>query len=86
MGRTFLLPALLVFAVIIAFPVLYSITMSFFRWRPTEAATPFVGLTNFVKVLASENFLTALFNTFLYAIGGAFFKVLIGLGLALLLN
>ena len=85
-GMTFLVPALLVFAAIIVFPVFYSVVMSFFRWRPTEAATPFVGLTNYIKVFSSHTFYTALFNTFLYAFGGALFKVLLGLGLALLLN
>jgi multiple sugar transport system permease protein len=85
-GLAFLAPSLLVFALIIAFPVVFSITMSFFRWRPTEVASPFVGFTNYLKVFGNPSFLVSLRNTFIYAFGGAFFKVLIGLGLALLLN
>jgi ABC-type sugar transport system permease subunit len=85
-GIYFLLPAILVLVAIIAFPVIYSIVMSFFRWRPTELAHPFVGLKNYIKVFSSSEFYVALFNTFIYAFVGAFFKLLIGLGLALLLN
>lgn len=85
-GMQMLMPALLIFATIIVFPVLYSIVMSFFRWRPTETATPFVGFTNYLKVFKNPTFLVSVGNTFIYAFIGAFFKVLIGLSLALLLN
>lgn len=85
-GKLFLVPTFVVLLVIIAYPTLYTIAMSFFRWRPTEVATPFVGMKNFIDVVSDSRFSVSLFNTFLYAFGGAFFKVAIGLGLALLLN
>jgi len=85
-GYALLTPAILIFVMITGFPVVFSITMSFFRWRPTETANPFVGFNNYLRVFANPSFLLSLRNTFLYAFGGAFFKVLLGLGLALLLN
>lgn len=85
-GIYFLLPAILILVMIVGFPVIYSIVMSFFRWRPTESTNPFVGFTNYIKVYSNPDFLVALRNTFIYAFVGAFFKVLLGLGLALLLN
>ncbi len=85
-GYALLTPAILIFIMITGFPVLFSITMSFFRWRPTENTNPFVGFNNYLRVFANPTFLLSLRNTFLYAFGGAFFKVLLGLGLALLLN
>lgn len=85
-GIQFLAPAILVLFLIIGFPVVYSIIMSFFRWRPTENSNPFVGFTNYIKVFTNPDFLVSLRNTFIYAFVGAFFKLLLGLGLAMLLN
>jgi len=85
-GIYFLLPAILVLVAIIAFPVIYSVVMSFFRWRPIELAHPFVGFKNYINIYSRKEFYVALFNTFIYAFVGALFKLLIGLGLALLLN
>lgn len=85
-GKLFLAPTFVVLLLIIAYPTLYTIAMSFFRWRPTELATPFVGMKNYVDVVGDKRFPVSLMNTLLYAFGGAFFKVVIGLGLALLLN
>jgi len=70
----------------VAYPVLYSIILSFFRWRPTEPLRPFVGLKNYIRIYSDDRFFMAVRNTFIYAFAGAFFKVVIGLLLAMLLN
>ena len=85
-GKIFLIPGILILVAIVAYPVFYSSIMSFFRWRPIEVARPYVGFANYARVFSDSRFLMALGNTFIYAFGGAFFKILIGLGLALILN
>ncbi len=85
-GIRFLFPALLVLLAIVAFPVLYSFTLSFFRWRPIEPGHRFVGLKNYFDVYRDERFFISLKNTFVYAIIGAMGKIVLGFGLALLLN
>jgi len=85
-GIRFLMPALLVLLVIIAFPVAYSFTLSFYRWRPIEPGHRFVGLKNYFDVYKDERFLKSLINTFIYAFVGACGKIVLGMGLALLLN
>jgi len=85
-GIRFLMPALLVLLVIVAFPVAYSFTLSFYRWRPIEPGHRFVGLKNYFDVYKDERFLKSLVNTFIYAFVGAFGKIIVGMGLALLLN
>jgi multiple sugar transport system permease protein len=85
-GIIFLMPALVVLFCIIAFPVLYSLMMSFLRWRPTETARPFVGFGNYIKVFADPRFLVSFRNTFVYAFVGAVGKLTVGFSLALLLN
>ena len=85
-GRRFLYPAIFVLLCIIAFPVLYSFILSFFRWRPTEPGHRFVAMKNYYDVYHDERFLISIFNTFIYAFIGAFGKIILGMGLALLLN
>ncbi|MDD4647819.1 MAG: sugar ABC transporter permease [Sphaerochaeta sp.] len=85
-GRRFLYPAIIVLLCIIAFPVLYSFILSFFRWRPTEPGHRFVAMKNYYDVYRDERFLISIFNTFIYAFIGAFGKIILGMGLALLLN
>ncbi len=85
-GKYFLIPALLVLIAIVAFPVLYSLTLSFFRWRPIEPGHKFVGLKNYFSVYTDSRFLMSVVNTFIYAIVGACGKIIVGMGLAMLLN
>ncbi len=85
-GLLFLAPAIAVLLAIVAYPVIYSFTMSFFRWRPIDPNRPFVGLVNYLRVYTDERFFLSIRNTFIYALVGAFFKVVIGLGLAVMMN
>jgi ABC-type sugar transport system permease subunit len=86
MGIYFLFPALGVLLIIVAFPVAYSIIMSFYRWRPIEIGRPFVGFANYLRVYGDARFSMSILNTIAYAFIGAFFKVVIGVAFAILLN
>ena len=85
-GIYFLLPAVIVLIIIVAYPVIYSLVMSFHRWRPTDINRNFVGFDNFARVVTDSRFPQSIFNTFVYAIVGACFKVIIGMILALMMN
>lgn len=85
-GIIFLLPAILVLIIIVAYPVIYSVVMSFHRWRPVDLNRDFVGLSNYIRVISDSRFPQSIFNTFIYAMVGACFKVLIGMVLALMMN
>ena len=85
-GIYFLLPAVIVLIIIVAYPVIYSLVMSFHRWRPTDINRNFVGFDNFASVVTDSRFPQSIFNTFVYAIVGACFKVIIGMILALMMN
>ena len=85
-GYAFLAPAILVLVVIVAYPVLYSFFMSFHRWVPIDLDRRFVGMKNYVRTVTDSRFAMALRNTFIYALVGACFKVVLGLGLALMMN
>ncbi len=85
-GIYFLLPAIFVLLIIVAYPLCYSVLMSFHRWRPIDNNRDYVGLANYVRVITDSRFLQSIGNTFVYAIIGACFKVVIGMGLAMMMN
>lgn len=81
-----LLPSFLVFAVFIAYPVFYSLFLSFQEWSLTTPVKAFVGLGNYLQLLRSRDFLVALKNTVSYSIGTVPVGNALSLGVAILLN
>ncbi len=83
----FLLPALVVTAAVILFPVLQTAWMSlhdFVLFRPRDV--PFIGLGNFARMWDDEVFWISLGHSFLWIALVVGFQFLLGLGAALLLN
>ena len=85
-GIYFLIPAVAVLIMIVAYPVIYSLVMSFHRWRPTDINRDFVGFSNYARVITDSRFSQSIINTAVYALVGACFKVIIGMILALMMN
>jgi multiple sugar transport system permease protein len=86
-GYWFVAPGILYFAALAVFPALYVFYLSFHtspRGR-TEPLT-YVGLQNYTDTFASVKFEPAVTHTIYFAVGSAVFHLLLGLGLALLLN
>ena len=82
----FLAPAAVYLLLFFGFPIVKNIAMGFQHYTTTSFYTgeaPFVGLTNYAKVLASDLFSTELVNTVLFSAGAVLGQFLIGLGLAL---
>lgn len=81
-----LLPVALVFLVFTAFPLVYSLYLSFHDWSLLTPARTFIGLENYRKILASPAAENAFRVTILYATGSIPLLLLSSLGLALLLQ
>ncbi len=82
-----LTPALLVLAVMILYPWLWTFFVSLQRWSPMMQATPiFDGLGNYFRILSDVDFLTSIKLTLILTVGTVALQMLIGFGLALLLN
>jgi ABC-type sugar transport system permease subunit len=86
-GMLYVLPALVLFAVMVAYPIVRSFYLSFFDYSILEPdAARFVGADNYLKLLTSPQNHRPFWNTLYFA---AIFTppyVLLGLGIALLLN
>ena len=68
----FLLPALIFMALFFGYPIVKNVTMSFQEYTTSTFYTgqaPWVGLSNYVSVLTSSVFSTAMLNTFLFTVG-----------------
>lgn len=80
-----LLPAFLVFIVILAYPLGLSFWMSLHRWQAWGEPT-FVGLKNFVKAFADSDFTGALGRTLLITTLSLAVQFVIGFSLALFMQ
>ncbi|TDC42029.1 sugar ABC transporter permease [Micromonospora sp. KC213] len=84
-GWSFILPNFIGFAALTLVPVVASLALAFMKWN--SYSTPeWVGLDNFRRLVDSENFWTALYNTTYYAVGHVPLTLVAALGFAVLLN
>lgn len=80
------LPVVVFFFVMIAFPLLYSITLSFHKWSLISGAPRFIWFDNYLSLIQDDRFLMALWTTLIFTAGVTSIEFLIGLGLALSLR
>jgi multiple sugar transport system permease protein len=84
----YVLPSLLVMLVVIAYPIYFTIDMSFFRTPPSLQLRDrsFVGLQNYQTILTAPSFWAVTINTMIWTVFSTLFAFLIGLGAALALH
>lgn len=81
------LPALLVIVLFTIYPVIYALRISVYQHILTKPNShPFVGLKNFIDVISSYYFKTALINTCIYTIAAVAGVILFGIIVGSLLN
>ena len=59
----FLAPALLIYSVVVVYPMLYSAYLSLFRWDGIAPTKVFVGLNNYVELLTQTMYSGSLLKT-----------------------
>jgi multiple sugar transport system permease protein len=79
----FILPAFILLASILGFPAIAAILQSF---NLVWVSKPSFTLSSYGRLLQDVEFLTSLLNTFIFVCATVSFHLLIGLGVALLLN
>jgi ABC-type sugar transport system permease subunit len=82
----FLAPSLLVFGLFVYYPLLNAAYGSLTAWSLFSPTWQFIGLENYRRLLADPRFVTVLGNTAFYAFTVVTVSMLLGLGLALLLD
>ncbi|MEO5808406.1 sugar ABC transporter permease [Devosia sp.] len=84
----YVLPAILVMLIVIAYPIYYTIDLSFFKTPPSLQLKDkiYVGLDNYKSILSSDVFWRVTVNTVVWTIASTFFAFVLGLGAALALH
>jgi len=84
-GYLFVLPALLVIFCLVAYPFYVAIYLSLTN-AGVGSAGKFIGVRNYILLLQNEAFLQTLQNSLIYTFCAVILKIILGMGLALLLN
>ncbi len=81
-------PAFLAIAIILIYPLGYSLWLSFHEWtlRGFRQGIPWVGLDNFIGLFRNVEFINSLRITGVFMLAAVGIEFLLGMGLALLLN
>ncbi|MBV9272935.1 MAG: sugar ABC transporter permease [Verrucomicrobia bacterium] len=83
----FVAPALLIYAIVIVYPLVFSVYLSFFRWDGISPSKVFVGLQNYITLFTGDPiFWVSLTNNAIWLIASLILPTGIGLILALVLN
>ncbi|MXU65051.1 carbohydrate ABC transporter permease [Oceanomicrobium pacificus] len=84
----YILPALGVMMLVIAYPIYYTVYLSFFRTPPSLAMQDkiFNGIDNYITILTAESFHEVTINTMVWTFWSTFMAMILGLGAALVLN
>ena len=81
------LPGILLFLIWTPYPLIYALVMSFFQWNPNPGTdSPFAGLDNYLHAFKDPVFWQALGNVLYYGVVTVIGQMVLGLGVALLLN
>lgn len=84
-GTRFLIPLVVVLGLTSLYPTFYSLYMSLFDWN-WGLRFNFIGLENYVELLTTGRFQTALWNTFVFTAGAVAVELILGMSLALVVN
>lgn len=83
----FPLPAIVFIGLMMVFPILYTVYLSFTNWNLTSGMEPaFVGFDSYLSVLTEPRFLQALSRTFTFTSFAVAIEVVLGVTVAIILN
>lgn len=86
-GWLLLLPALLLLALVFAYPILRAFWLSLFTQNlGTQLKLVFSGFNNYGRMLGDGRFWQSLWNTSIFTFASVFLELILGMGVALVLN
>jgi multiple sugar transport system permease protein len=74
------------FALFLVYPIFKAFAGSLHEWNPLIGKYKWIGLANYSQVLSSKLFWVSILNTTVFSVVCTFFRIVIGLALALLLS
>ena len=84
-GYLFLTPSITILLVVVVFPILYVIFLSFSKFYYGQR-TGFIGLNNYLTILTDPNFYVSLKATVVFTLGSVVGQILLAIVFAVLIN
>ncbi len=85
LGWKLVAPTVIIISALIIYPIFYNIYLSFFKVSLVKGNT-FVGLKNYIAILSDSSFWSSFFVTLMFTLLTVIGSILLGLGVALLMN
>lgn len=85
-GILYVVPAFLIVALVMLYPLIYTLVIGFFRNTLFMKAPEFCGLDQYFKVFADDVFLGSIWHTIVWTAGSVFFQFTLGFAMAMLLH
>ena len=85
-GLLLLVPALTAFGIVVLFPFIEALGLSFYEYTIQMSEPEWTGLDNFVAVLTDQAVISSFVTTMIFVGLATVFSILLGLGWALILN
>jgi multiple sugar transport system permease protein len=82
----FLSPGLVIFFVFVLFSIIFSLYLSFHEWNILDVRKPYVGFDNYRRLAHDDRFGRAVINTAYFTFASIPLTMVLGLGVAVLLN
>lgn len=82
----FYIPALVLFAVFVFYPLFRGLRISFTNWNGYSQSVKNVGFANYIRMFSDKKLLLSIKNTLIYGFCSTFFQNVLGLAYALFLN
>jgi multiple sugar transport system permease protein len=79
-------PSVLTLGMLIVYPLCFSLWMSFFKSELGVSNPPFVWFQNYIAIWTDPAFWLALKNTLIWVVGSVVGQIILGMGIAVLLN
>lgn len=85
-GTPFIVPSLILVALITVYPAVYALYLSFHRKLPIFGISRFTGLDNYLFLIGDARFWNAFRNTLYFTVASVTLELILGLGVAILLD
>lgn len=85
-GIFYILPALIVVAVVMLYPLIYTLVIGFFKNTIFMKAPEFCGIGQYLKLFKDKVFIGSIGNTLVWTFGSVFFQFTLGFAMALMLH
>lgn len=85
-GILYIVPALLIVALVMLYPLVYTLVMGFFKNTLFMKAPEFFGIGQYIKLFGDEVFVGSIVHTLVWTFGSVFFQFTLGFVMAMILH